>query len=166
MAKAVKRFDIADYLECGTGEDKAYYFCNVGYKALNEELNPQVETTNYVGYKNASSDVESYQVQFAFEADFFKDETAVKEVWDIGHDQKTGEDAQRNYVRVDLYDPVTENDEVVANTFRARKFLVAVEVSSMSGEATKKMSVSGNFRVIGDFVPGTFNTQTRTFTAD
>lgn len=162
MSKAVMRYQIADYLECGTGSDKAYALCGVGYTSVNEELNPQVETSAYVCDKNSSSDIESYQTQFSFEADFFKDEVAVKEVWDIGHDQKTGEDAQRNYVRVDLYDPVSGS----ANTFRARQFLVAVEVSSLSGEPTKKMSVSGNFRAVGDFVAGTFNTQTKKFTAD
>ena len=162
MSTPVMRYHIADYLECGTGSDKAYVFCSVGYKSLNEELNPQVEDTIYVHNKNSSSDVESYQVQFPFETDFFKDETAVREVWDIGHDQKVGEDAQRNFVRVDLYDPVSGSE----NTFRARQFLVAVEVSSLSGEAGKKMGASGNFRQVGDFVAGRFNTQTKTFTAD
>lgn len=162
MSKAVMRYHIADYLECGEGDSKAYALCGVGYKTLNEELNPQVETTIYVHNKNASNDVESYQGQFPFEAYFFKDETAVKEVWDIGHDRKTGEDAQRNFVRVDLYDPITGKE----NTYRARQFLVAVEVSSLSGEPGKKMGASGNFREVGDFVAGEFNTQTKKFTAD
>ena len=72
-----------------------------------------------------------------------------------------GEDAQREYVRVDLYDPVSGED----NTFQARKFIVAVEVSSLSGDPGKKMKVSGNFNAVGDFVEGTFNTQTKAFTA-
>ena len=162
VPKAVMRYNIADYLECSVDKAKEYCLCGVGYKSINEELNPQVEDTIYVCDKNSSSDVESYQSQFSFEADFFKDEKAVKEVWDIGYYRKTGEDAQRNYVRVDLYDPVSSKE----NTFRARKFLVAVEVSSMSGEPGKKMSVSGNFRCVGDFISGTFDTKTKTFTED
>lgn len=161
MAKAIMRHQIADYLECGSGNDAAYALCGVGYKSLNEELNPQVESTIYVCDKSASSSVDNYQAKFPFEADYFKDQAAVKEVWDIGHDHKVGEDAERNYVRVDLYDPVSGSE----NTYQARKFKVAVEVSSLSGEAGKKMNVSGNFNAIGDFVPGTFNTQTKVFTA-
>lgn len=162
MAKSIMRYQIADYLECGSGDTAEYALCGVGYKTLNEEPNAQVEDTTYVCDKNTSSDVESYQTQFPYEADFFADQTAVKEVWDIGHDHKTGEDAQRNYVRVDLYDPAKGQ----SNTYKARKFVVAIEVSSMSGEAGKKMSVSGNFKTVGDFIAGTFNTETKTFTAD
>lgn len=161
MSQAVMRHQIADYLKCGTGQTATFALCGTGYFTLNEELNPQVETTLYVCDRSASSDVESYQVKFPFEADFFKDQTAVKEVWDIGHNQCVGEDAQREYVRVDLYDPVSGSE----NTFQARKFLVAVEVSSLSGDPGKKMKVSGNFNAVGDFVAGTFNTQTKTFTA-
>ena len=36
------------------------------------------------------------------------------------------------------------------------------EVSEISGE--NDISVSGNLNAVGDFVPGTFNTKTRTFT--
>lgn len=160
--KAVRRFQIADYLECGKGDEKEYSLCGVGYRTLNEQPGAQVEDTIYVCDKCSSSDIESYQTAFAFEADMFKDAKAVNEVWTIGHDQLTGEDAQRNFVRVDLYDPVASKQ----NTYRARKFLVAIEVSSMDGDAGKKMKVGGNFKAVGDFVSGEFDTSTKTFTAD
>lgn len=162
MSKAVKRYHVADYLECGTSDAKEYCLCGVGYKSLDEEPQAQTSDTIYIHNKNSSSEIDSYQTQFPFEADFFNDEKAVREVWDIGHDQKVGEDAQRNYVRVDLYDPVSAEE----GTYRARQFVVAIEVSSLAGEAGKTMTVSGNFKTVGDFVAGKFNTKTKEFTPD
>ena len=64
-----------------------------------------------------------------------------------------------DYVRVELWDPM-ENQE---NVFKARKFLVSVNIDSISGE--KKIAISGNFNAVGDPVDGTFNTVDKTFTA-
>ena len=81
-------------------------------------------------------------------------------LYDIGRNQKTGADAEMDYVRVELFQPV----EGSANTFAARKFRVAVEVSSVSGEGGGIMKVTGNLNGVGDFIDGTFNTATKTFT--
>lgn len=53
--------------------------------------------------------------------------------------------------------------EKVTNGYEARKFTVSAEISSISGE--NKMSLSGNLNAVGDPILGTFNTQTKTFTA-
>ena len=84
------------------------------------------------------------------------------ELYKIGRDRLTGADAEREYIRVDLFDPVNST----ANTFRARKFVVAVEVTSCAGTGGEAIKVTGNLDNVGSFVAGTFNTATKTFTAD
>ena len=79
---------------------------------------------------------------------------------EIGRNQKTGAEAEKKYVRVDLFKPVAEQE----NTFEARMFIVAVEVSSVDGEGGGVVRVTGNLNGVGDFVAGVFNTGTRTFT--
>ena len=78
----------------------------------------------------------------------------------VGRNHYTGADAQFEYVRVELWNPVTEGS--VQNTFEARKFLVSCEISTYSGE--NKQTLEGNLNAVGDPVLGTFNTQTPEFT--
>lgn len=51
-----------------------------------------------------------------------------------------------------------------SNTFKARKFRVSIEVSSTEGEGGSIVKMSGNLNAVGDFVDGTFDTSTKTFT--
>lgn len=48
-------------------------------------------------------------------------------------------------------------------SLKQRKFLVSCEVSDYSGE--NKQVVKGNLNAVGDPILGTFNTETKTFTA-
>ena len=72
----------------------------------------------------------------------------------------TGADAERDYIRVELFDPVASKE----NTFKARKFRVAVEVASCAGAGGETIKVTGNLNNVGTFVDGEFNTATKTFT--
>ena len=65
-----------------------------------------------------------------------------------------------DYLRVDLFDPVASKE----NTFKARKFRVAVEVASCAGAGGEAIKVTGNLNNIGTFVAGEFNTSTKAFT--
>ena len=79
-------------------------------------------------------------------------------LYEVGRNQKTGEDAEFDYVRVDLY------KEAVSSAYPARKFRVAVEITEISGESIETVKVSGNLHQVGDFIEGTFNTTTKSFT--
>ncbi|MGU8944668.1 hypothetical protein ACV30B_16805, partial [Clostridium perfringens] len=67
-------------------------------------------------------------------------------------------EAETEYVRVDLDKPGTSD-----NTFRARKFNVAVQVEDLSSK-DGELIAKGKLLTKGDLEVGTFNTQTRTFT--
>ena len=54
--------------------------------------------------------------------------------------------------------------ESAENEFPARKFRVAVEISDIAGEPQEVQTVSGTLHQCGDFVLGTFNTETKKFT--
>ena len=74
----------------------------------------------------------------------------------------TGADAETSLVQVDLDDPVT--DESSQNTFKARKRIIAIAVSEMP-DNDGELGVTGDFLGVSDPIEGTFNTQTKTFTA-
>ncbi len=149
--KVIRRHQYADYLNVGTTETPEWALMGAGFTTLDENPNAQIDTTKYVNEKSSTSSVDSYQTQF----------------YKIGRNHLVGEEAELEYCRVELWNQeTTENEGVttpVANTFSARKFVVAVEVSGIAGE--NKMAISGNLNACGDPVDGAFNTSTKTFTA-
>ena len=155
---AVMRYQVADYL--ATGDDK-FALMGVGFNTLDENPTAQKDAKTYINQKAQTTQIKSYQPTFPFDTDLISDEEAVMAIYDIGRNQKTGEDAELDYVRVELFKPVADKE----NVFEARKFRVAVEVANITGEGGGIMKVTGNLNGVGDFVAGTFDTTTKTFTA-
>ncbi|HBF65644.1 MAG TPA: hypothetical protein DDW34_07755 [Clostridium sp.] len=81
-------------------------------------------------------------------------------LYNIGRNQKTGAEAELEYVRVELFQP----HETLENTFYGRKFKVAVAVTGITGAGGEAMKVTGTLHGVGDPVYGTFNTTAKTFT--
>lgn len=153
---AVKqRYQEASYLEVGD----AYELMGAGFTELNEDPGAQTTSKKYINDKSSTSSITSYEGEHGFTADQIASEVAIKDIISIGKERKTGVDAERNLVRVDL-------DEKVGDTgtsFAARKFRVAVEVSSFS-DNDGEWQVEGSFHDKGDPVIGTFDTATKKFT--
>lgn len=158
LKEVTQRHEIADYLNVGTSSEEKYALMGAGFTALGESPNAQTKTKKYINEKASTTNVSSYQPQFDFEADQIKDDEAVQFIYGVGRNEKTGSGCITQYVRVELWNPV-ENEE---NTFTARKFNVAVVVSKMDGDDDQV--ISGSLNSQGDFVDGKFNTKTRTFT--
>lgn len=156
----VKRHQFADYLNVSTEETPNFALMGTGFKTLDEEPGAQTDSKKYVNEKAKSSSVVGYETKFPFESDLIKEQEAVIALYNVGKDHSTGSDAEFEYVRVELWNPA----ENKTNEFAARKFIISVEVSKISGE--NDISVSGNLNAVGDFVAGTFNTKTRTFTPE
>jgi hypothetical protein len=156
MTEKVMRYQIADYLRVGD----EFVLCGTGFSTLDEEPSAQSESSIYINNQSASSTIKSYETTFPFDTELMKSEEAVMAIYDIARNQKTGSDAELDYVRVELFDPAEDSP----NIFKARKFRVAVEVSSISGEGGEAVKISGNLNGVGDFVDGTFDTTTKTFT--
>ncbi len=154
--KVIKRHEYADYLNVGTQGTAEWVLMGVGFTTLDEEPNAQTETVKYICDRSSSSSVIGYETSFPYEAEQIADEKAIDAIYTVGRNHYVGEDAEMEYCRVELW-----NKASAANTYEARKFLVSVEVSSISGE--NKMAISGNLNAIGDPVLGTFNTTTKTF---
>lgn len=164
----IQRYQIADYLEIkptaqggvGQGVDSVFELMGTGFNTLDENPSAQTESKVYINDKAATSIIKSYQPQFPFDSDLMVSENPIMELYSIGRNQRTGADAQREYVRVELFAPhVVAGPPALGanqNAFKARKFKVAVEVSSMSGAGAETVVVSGNLNTVGDFIDGYF----------
>lgn len=162
MDGTVMRHQIADYLNTGTTETPVYSFMGIGFNTLDENPNAQTDSKTYISQKSQTSYVKSYQTQFPFDTDLIVSQEAVMALYEIGRDQKTGADAELEYIRVDLFIPV--EGEGSANIFKARKFKVTASVTSIAGAGGETVKVTGTLFGVGDAVQGTFNTSTKAFT--
>ena len=154
----VNRHRIADYLNTGAALTEEYSLMGTGFTSLSESPSAKVDKTAYIHNKSASGSITGYENVFPFNSDLIADDAAVMALYEVGRNQKTGKDAEFDYVRVDLY------KEAVSNAYPARKFRVAVEITEISGESVETVKVSGNLHQVGDFIEGTFNTTTKAFT--
>lgn len=154
----VMRHQIADYLNVGTEAEPNFVLMGTGFTTLDEEPGAQSESTKYVNEASASSSIIGYETTFPFEAEHIITEDAINALYEVARNHKVGSEAEFEYCRVELWKKSGSAD----NVFSARKFTVAAEISTYSGE--NKQILSGNLNAVGDPVLGTFNTTSSTFT--
>ena len=164
LVETVKTPDVARYMnipETEAPDTAVWEFIGVGFNSMSESPNAQSETKQYISERQSTSDMNSYQPQWAFDTDLIKNQLPVMKLYDIAYYRKVGADAQLEILLVDLFQPIDGQ----ANTHKARKQLVSVEVSGLDGEPGQTIHVTGNLNAVGDQVVGTFNTTTKAFTA-
>lgn len=171
IPKAVKRFKIADYygLPNGSGETASveYVLMGTGFEKIDEAPNAQLDKVHYVNMVSASSDVSKYEPEFAYDSRMIASENVIIDIYDIGTRQKIGEDAIREYIRVELFRPYKISDsDVSAEVFKARRFLCTVGVSGINGNGGENIKVSGSLQPIQDAEDGYFNIKTKKFDTD
>lgn len=157
---AVIRNAIADYLLI----DDDYELMGAGFVSLDESPNAQSESETYINEATSSSDITSYESEFGYESRLIPSQAAVYALYKTGRDHAVGADAEFEYVRVELFNPIGTPSAQAAE-YTARKFKVANEVSGISGGGGEKISVSGTLKCMGDPVQGKFDTVSKTFTA-
>lgn len=160
MSKVV-RSDISDYLLIkSTGK---FALMGAGFNTLNETVGAQVESKTYINDKTESSTIKGYKTQFAFDTDLIVDtaETeAIEELYNIGRNHEVGSNAEREYIRVELFAPATLGS---TRYCKARKFKVAVEVTNFNGAGGETITASGNLNCVGDPINGYFDVTAKEF---
>lgn len=149
----------ANYLDIGKEDTPKFVLMGAGFTDLNEEPGAQTSSKRYINDKSTSKAITGYEWQAPYTADQIKTEEAIKYICEIGELQKTGAEAETNYIIVDLDQKVGDSGDI----YHARKIHVAVEVSSFGNE-DGEMTCEGNLLGVGDVVEGTFDTKALTFT--
>lgn len=156
----VIRYQLADYLNVGTATSEQYELLGVGVNSLDENPSAKIDKTAYVSDRSVSGTIIGYENKFAFDMHLIANHPAIKLIYDISRNQKTGGEAETDYIRVDRYGDEDDN----ATVFPARKFRVAVEVSGVTGAGTEIVRVAGNMHQVGNFIEGMFDISSKTFT--
>lgn len=151
----------ANYLNTAPHEDNPVFsLMAAGFKTLDEKPGAQTKSRRYISDKSATKSIVGYDWSSSFDVDQIRSQAAIMFIVDIYEKQKVGEDAETDYVIVDLDLPIDGEE----NTFHARKIPVAIEVSDTPTE-DGEMCLSGNLLGKGDIIEGKFNVTTQVFTA-
>ena len=166
MNEDVMAYDEAYYLDVeATKEAEAeedIQLMNVGVSSMEESSNPTEKSTQYIGDKSKTNKVTGYDNQFAIESDLIRNDKVIEYLYDIFRKRKTGKYAQQNLYIVELWNPVAEQ----TGKFNARKLMTTAVIESKTSTPGEVITFSGSLKGIGDFVEGTFDVATKTFTAN
>lgn len=155
----VTRNFFGDYLS-DVSETPSYSLMGLGVVQVDESPNAKVDKTPFVNNTNSTGTITGYEPVFPFDAQMRTGETATMKLVGIARDRKVGADAELYYIRADLYKAAVESK------YPARRFKVAVEVTSIEGAGTEIVHIKGNLHQVGDATEGDFNPTTLAFTAD
>ena len=119
-----QRRKIANFLNVG-GNTEEYVLMGAGFTDLNESPSAQTTSKRYVNDASATKSITGYDWSTAYTTDQIREEKAVDYICEIGEYQKTGAEAETDYLIVDLDKSAGEE-----KTYLARKLKVAIEVAS------------------------------------
>lgn len=150
-----KRKVQANYLKV----KEAFELLGTGFTELNESPSAQTTSKRYINQSSSSQSITGYEWSTSFNTDQIVSDEAIEYIRNIGEMQKTGADAESEYIIVDLDKPAATE-----GAYRARQFKVAIAVDSFD-DNDGELGISGNFLGQSDPVEGTFTVEAKTFAA-
>ena len=142
-----QRYQEADYLNVGGASTEEWALMGTGFSKIDDSPSAQTTSKRYVNNKSATKSVGSYDWSAPFEMDMIEEEKAVDYIVQIGRKEKTGADAETEYIR----------------GYPARKRKVAIEVADFTDNDGEIVG-SGNLLGKGDWIEGHFDPSTKKFT--
>lgn len=139
-------------------ETETYELLGFGVTQLDDSPSAKASSKRYVNQKSATQTIGSYEWTAPLEFDLIRSEKAIEYIADIGENEKTGADAETDYVVVYLEKPV----ESQQGKYKAKRRKVAIEVAEFS-DNDGEIQGSGNLLAVSDWEWGTFDTTTKAF---
>lgn len=158
----IQRKFMAHYLDASMNNTQTNYVrLGADLEEYNVEMNPNVEKKNNI-LGEVSVTLDSYQPQASVTPYYaVKGDKMFETLQAIIDDRKVLDDLQTTSVEVQLWNPVSEEE----NTFVAYRDNAIVEVTSYGGNTTG-YQIPFNVHLTGGRVKGKFNVSTKTFTAE
>lgn len=146
--------------------DEAHYF-GIGEKIvlggviteMSENANPNEKEKHYIHEKSKRTTVTGYNNEFPITMDMVKGDEVFDDFYDLFYKRKVGSELSRDHYIVNLWEPI----EGAEDTFKCRKINQTVKITEATNVAGEQKTMSGSLTG-GDFVYGSFNVKTKTFT--
>ena len=150
-------YDEAHYFDVGTNGTPDIELGGV-ITEMTESSNPTETEKQYIHQKSKITKTTGYSNEFPITMDMVKGDKVFENFYEKFYQRKTGNDLNIDHYIVNLWESGTE-----ANTYKARKITQTVSITECNGAAGEQKQITGSLKG-GDFVYGTFNTSTKTFT--
>ena len=157
----VMRYQWASYMKCGKDDNATFALIGEGFTSFPESKNPKEYSRKYINYQTEKTDVIGYAPSIAYSCDVITGDPVVQEIVKITDAEAVGSDTHREVVSVNLWEPVGNSN----NEFKASKRTYAI-VPAGKGEGTDAMIYTGTMKAVSDMVFGSFNTESKQFTAE
>lgn len=148
-----QRTDILHFMDVSPTDTAAgsevYQQLGAGFTAMTESPSAQSKERKYINEKSKRKNITSYAPSFSFETLLMFNNPAIRKIYKIYKQRKTGTDAVVPMISVDAFE--TAHD----GYYPAYKGKYAVEVSSCDDD--DDMIIKGNLNGQGDEVEGWFN---------
>ncbi len=126
---------------------------------MTESANPTESDKQYIHQKSKNTKITGFGNEFPITMDMVKGDKVFEHMYMLFYERKTGADLNIPHYIVNLWEPVTGQD----NTYKARKIVQSCNITECNGAAGEQKQITGALKG-GDFIYGTFNTSTKTFT--
>jgi len=128
---------------------------------MTENSNPTESEKQYIHQKSKVVKNTGFSNEFPITMDMVKGDKVFDYMYDLFYRRKVGSDLDIEHYIVNLWEPVVEQND----TYKARKIVQTCSITECNGAAGEQKQITGSLKG-GDFVYGTFNTQTKTFTEE
>ena len=136
----------------GTRSATTYNRIGEGFESLDEQLNPQTTTTNYINGKTSNT-ITSYQETWPVSGQRYVGDPANDLFAQLAESRAKGPDAQLMLIVVNFF----EEDTTTSGSYRAFKQpVVYAPESGGGGAATDPLSLSGTLSADGEVIEGLF----------
>lgn len=126
---------------------------------LTESANPTESEKQYIHQKSKVTKVTGFANEFPITMDMVKGDEVFEYMYNLFYERKVGSDLDVDHYIVNLWEPVAEQTD----TYKARKITQTCSITECNGAAGEQKQITGSLKG-GDFVYGTFNVSTKTFT--
>lgn len=126
---------------------------------MTESSNPIEKEKQYIHQKSKTFGVTGFSNEFPITMDMVKGDKVFDYMYNLFYERKVSPDINIDHYIVNLWQPVAEQQ----NTYKARKINQACEITECNGAAGEQKQITGSLKG-GDFVYGTFNISTKSFT--
>lgn len=154
-------YDEALYVDCeqtkATNATPNIQLATVNTKS-EENSGPVEKAVQYTGDKSKTNKLIGYNNSHKITSDLIKNNIVSEYLYNIFRERKTGIYAQQNIYFVELWNKISDG------VYKARKLYAVSVIDKVSRDPGATVSFDCNFKGASEFVYGTFNTATKTFT--
>ena len=161
VSKLVSRSELRSYMNTGTTVAPAFSLIGEGFTNLSEAKNPQEYSRKYVSERTERTDVVGYAPSISYSVDVYTNNPVIKKIRDVTDKEMIGTDAQVEIVVVEHFSDGTINESSLV----AYKRTYAI-IPDAKADGTEALVYTGTFKAVGDITKGTFDANTKSFTAE